>query len=661
MLTTTNYNVSDDDDEYDDSSLPEDEEETSTLLQSRSMKNDIMVITSSTDGNDREDEESILNPTPSEMEEMNTTKKDMFEEIVKIWFPKDKNVYISQIDDGEDTSFSSSLPSLIGRGNRKVASNGERDDVIKRFVDEAYEQCNQFGRAIGDQGMHCLLQNKDYRNGWNDVKRFIEDIFSDTKYDVEFFHAGSTNYWDLFWDGNYDSLSMKKMGYFSLAPSPHAIPWENWKIPHQDTWMRTIANSGFSHVTIIPVEYELMNSNFDNIETIKGDENNLTMWIYDPDYDVKNHIGGANAVTFNPGSITGSSKVVIHFNESSSCPFLRKSGDTYLTRLYRIIVNFVGQPKTPAWWNTKSKWELAERNLRKNIDDLSNIQQRLEGLDIVKSTKQNENSIVNGLDPEHYENEDQHQKIVSPLPLKTTTTTINVSKRKRKSSSTSAPSALLQSPPKKRKTRSGTSTKTEIAKNNDEIESLDTFLEMNVEEREKSRFNSLDDDACFEIFVLYINDIINTHLMHVSNNGDVKMSKIARFLSDYVIPNISDIDFKVSRCHVPTTQKSNEPSVCAFTGVPIVGGSNCCVVRCLLPSTNSTELLPACAFTVEYEKSKTDAVTLIIKAMKYYKQMVELRFDGTNNSSFKNEDFLKHMVYMKKFKRFVKEISQKGQ
>ena len=664
MNNGANYNASDDEEEYDDSSLLESDEEKAALIRNRTMNGE-----SGLDDTD----DKILSPTFAETREMEEEKKEMFRDVVKLWFPKNVDVYAIDKDDENG-------------GRECIVTDGERrEDAISRFVEEAYEQCNQFGRAIGEQGMHCLLQNKDYRNGWNDFKRFVEDIFRSSKNEINFYHADSTNYFDLTYDGNYDSLSMKKMGYFSLGPSfdvtfgrHEGVSLANWTMPTEDTWMRTIRNSGYSHVTIIPVTYELITSNVDKSQPAKNPSHAKDVWIVDPDYDRQSddavtNVAAASSFSSSssssyqlsvlPLSVMGNKRVRIFIEETELnkgtfvCKSLLTKGSEQenVTRLYRIVVNFVGQPKTPAWWNTKSKHELAEQNLRQNVDTLSNVQDRLEKMSLANA------STLPALEPESYAHPVARSNVVSSPTIEP----IVGAKRKR-SSSAEERIGDRQKRSKAKKTTTVVVAMPVVDPNEKgKYEDLEEFLddviahELYVKTKklvdpwdpgsDRDRFYDMDDEACFGLYSDYVVDIVEEHLLskRLTPKG---LWRIGNFFSNYVLPDVMNVDFKVVKLNV---SKNRGAETCAFTGNPIAT-STAYAVKCFSLDDEKT---PLNAFIIANDKKGVDAMVSFIKSVKYYKQMIDMRMDGLAQFSFLEGPFSKHFAQLRRFKRYVVSIA----
>lgn len=674
---SSNYNVSDDDEEYEDSSLLESDEELSTLIRSRTMETQPYNDNRTTEDGCVEDD-VILRPTLEETEKLREEKKEMFEQIVTSWFPKDVNVYARDFDTDEEEEEEETTG---------FTETTRRDAIISQFVEDAYEQCNQFGRAIGEQGMHCLLQNKDYRNGWNDFKRFVEDIFRSDKYEVNFYHADSTNYWDLAWDGNYDSISMKKMGYFSLGPSIDFPPSE-WTMPHEDTWLRTLRNGGFSHVTIIPVTYDLVSSVPRSSKTVSNDHSHQTksIWIHDPDYDdslklTTDTISGDNAPSSSyplfvkPLSITGNKHVKVYAfeEEIKRKTFLHDEKRGIVTRLYRIIVNFVGQPKTPAWWNTKSKWELVEQNMAKNIETVSNVQNRLETLSIVSTAKRNMDTSNDLLAPECYQRSVTEKlspvlpaTVVSPNEKISAVSVPNVilnsmertSIEKRKRSTTTSLETTKTTTcgdqaqkKKRRKISSNTMVITPIGADSKEenINKMDDYLDELIRTETQGNlvshaFESLNEEECFDIYSEYLFDIVEKHLV------SERLQRMGNFFANYVLPDVLDADFKVTKLNL---SGHTNKETCAFTGL-LIQENTAYAVKCF---SSKDDKNPSNAFIISNDVKGLNVMVSFIKAIKYYKKMIEMRMDGKCTCSFNRSlnggIFVKHAVQLRRFKSFI--------
>lgn len=394
-----NYNVSDDADEYSDTSIKEftkDFKTTEPMEEIKDTQSNSLIVKNNTSEVTSMEVEHETNDPIGNTSVSNDFKQDVKEAVdfmVRQWFPNNKKIYnMSNIRTHMNITETKDDGDII-ESNKTNESNMSAEDIYVEYVSQ---KLNAMAHEIGEMGVHCLLQNKDYKNGYNEFKSFINDIIrSSDGHDVNFYIGNSTNYPELTYDGNFDSLSMKMMGYFSIGASKssyqNSTDLQRYEFPDESTWLRTIKNAGFAHVDVIPVEYDLLDMSM-KPEKLNRKQHDEDVWICDPDYVESCNTQSSGADLVIPKSILGSKKVTVYIkqqrnitgNTKKDIPTKERlfrmdisTGKNH-TRLYKIIVNFIGQSKNPAWWNTKSKYEIAEMNLSHDLNELLNVQKKVD-------------------------------------------------------------------------------------------------------------------------------------------------------------------------------------------------------------------------------------------------------------------------------------------
>lgn len=307
--------------------------------------------------------------------------RDTFQDRLRIWFPRHRDAYDNACDaeslddeEEEEEEEEKEAHKAVQKGKKMAIEESH----LRKLVDNAYVECNAMANHLGEQGMHGLLLNSDYQHGFDSFATFINNCFSiNFGHRVEFFTGKQTNYFDLTYDHNFDSMSMKKMGYFALGPLGDE---QDYQVPPFATWQKTLRNSGFTHVTVKPVDFTIhpMSDVPKKVEemTSKSDQICCTdemVWCYDESFANIHTDGRIKSVS--PTNDQGSEHISVYIGDTPEKPhplrYCRRDGSSAVS-LYRFIVNFVGMPKSPAWWNTASKWEIADMKLNQHMSRLEN-------------------------------------------------------------------------------------------------------------------------------------------------------------------------------------------------------------------------------------------------------------------------------------------------
>jgi hypothetical protein len=159
---------------------------------------------------------------------------------------------------------------------------------------------------------------------------------------------------------------------------------------------------------------------------------------------------------------------------------------------------------------------------------------------------------------------------------------------------------------------------------------------------EPHRLESSDDEECFDLYSAYLFDIVETHLL------PEPLRRIGNFFANYVLPDVLNVDFKVSKLNL--SGNKNEET-CAFTGL-LIRENTAYAVKCFAPADDK---IPLNAFIISDDGKGLNVIVSFIKAIKYYKQMIEMRMDGTCKCSFKDDGglFTKNFIQLRLFKKFI--------
>jgi hypothetical protein len=565
-------------------------------------------------------------------EEREETKEEL-KKRAKIWFPKITGVFDlknSRVNSRDEID----VHEITGR-------SGDVDTYDARMADEldlVYERCNAVAEKLGETGMHNLLLTQDYENGWNEFVRFVETIFDYSNgHEVRFYYGKKqTNVFKLCYDGNFDQTSMQALGWFSLGPSLKTHDtYESllkYKLPNSQTWMRTLKNSGFVHVDVFECDYALLKS-----------EKNLSkddVYIFDKDFE--SFFDEEEKVTFGKRKSNanaskeenGSNVVVNYINDIKLWEtvdlynrggFLKDdiTGRTF-TKLYGVRVNFIGQGRSPTWWNTKLMSELLDENLTLNLQDVENVQNSIDRTTVKIRQEKKEND----------EREKGKVKTGMRLAKKNNSEipTVTVTQRSANRSVTN----LTPTP------------NTEVSQ---EIwcDPLEAFLTLSKKDFasciQMKNIYDLNRNQSYAVFEKYFISVVR----YVSN----KRSSVGltEFFLNHVLPAADEIDLKLYRYKGYDPTKRREK--CSVTNRTISCGPYYYVLKSLSLKENAK--FESVSMIVSPDEDVINKFKTFVNAFKYMmKAKRSLRTEekeSSNDFTFKSKSFIKHLCVLLDYKQ----------
>jgi hypothetical protein len=373
IVKTRGYHASDDEDEYNDASSID------------SALGAVCDAYEESERGDNEDDEEERVPERSNEEKIKESISD-FAEAFRKWVPFE----------AVDASKVKRAFCSVSRGNDDASSNVRRaydddddddDDLedgeidtryVESFVKQVKNGCDLFLNSMG-HGRHMLWRNSDYANGWDNFVTMIKEMFVEDECAIHFYHGSDTNYYKLGFDGNFDTLSVFKMGYFSIGPLVDETRGSSssFEIPDRSIWTKTLLNQGFSHVGVIPVEHSVAPfddafmkasySSFAKLREFRGD-----VWIYDESMEPGKH-AVPNGAALKTRDSKGPALIYVKDTENARNRVLPG------TAFFRITMNFLGQLNDPPEWKRHPADAISdERVAKERINaELSNVGDRL--------------------------------------------------------------------------------------------------------------------------------------------------------------------------------------------------------------------------------------------------------------------------------------------